>query len=511
MSKYKSREEAYKAFCETPTNEWNAWIESIAVEAHTIKYPLYHLSFNGNNPGVWSPNRATYKSTKLPKPTGKYTEILCEILPDGVCTSSTLEGCWSGIYPNVYKLFEKKSKQHDVGTIFCYVALPSPRTLILTPEVMDEEFLIWDAFYSKEHRILGDCQMVLDTFISFKNTADYPKRKCTETSPFNDKYLGQTVKGYVPPFEVVEIRPIKNKRNSKMSIYSAESFNMDKGGLTITVSNESIMRQLSMEMSLRPIAKLDSFITDKFLNLLGRLNSFAAIKQSLPFTGKRLDVQKLNINDASTIVKRTDYITQMARNLDVPSGFKGPYTPYANLILDTLNQFSDVVDDVTRPCVAALQIVLSNPDKLTSATASVLDGIENKTIQQSVFQGELPNYFEVNSTTTTATFGQLFSNNADFVVAARKAKDIEQKLTDKKTFARVSDVERDIELISDLVDRLIVRIKQDQVNYAVNARMAVEIAESIERVAETVTFFGALLHMAEECQGVMCVATNKLK
>lgn len=511
MSKYKSREEAYNAFCSTPTNEWYEWVESLAVEAGTLKYPLYHLSFNGNNPGIWSPNNPNSKSKALPKPTGKYTEILCEILPDGVCTSSTLEGCWSGIYPNVFKLFENKSKHHDVGTIFCYVALPSPRTLVLTPEVMNEEFLIWDAFYSNEHRILGECKMVLDSFIMFRNTADYPKRRCNETNPFNDKFLGQTVKGYVPPFEIIEICPIKNKRNSKMSIYSTESFKLDRGGLPITVSNAGIMKQLSMEMSLRPIAKLDSMITDKFLNLLGRLNNFAAIKQAIPFTGQKLDVQKLNINDASTIVRKCDYASQMARTLDVPSGFKGPYTPYANLILDGLNDFSDVVDDVTRPCVAALQVILSNPDKLTSATASVLGGVENKNIQQAKFQGELPNYFEVDSTTTTATFGQLFSNNADFVVAARKAKDIEEKLTDKKTFKRVSDVEDDIDLISDLIDRLIVRIKQDSTNYAVNARMAVEIAESIERVAETVTFYGALLHMAEECQGIMCLATKKLK
>ena len=511
MSKYKSREEAFKAFCETPTNEWHAWVESLAVEAHTIKYPLYHLSFNGNNPGIWSSSNPSAKSTKLPKPTGIYTEILCEILPNGVCTSSTYEGCWFGIYPNVRKLFENKSQHHDVGTVFCYVAKPSPRTLVLTPEVMNEEFLVWDAFYSKEHRILGDCKMELDSFLTFKNTADYSNTKQQRVYPFNDEVLGQTVKGYVPPFEIVELRPIKNKRNSKMSIYSAESFNMDKGGLTITVSNESIMRTLSQEMSLRPIAKLDSFVTDKFLSLLGRLNNFNVIKQAIPFTGSRLDVQKLNINDASTAVKKTDYMSLMGRTLDVPGGFKGPYTPYANLILDNLNLFSDVVDDVTRPCVAALQIILSNPDKLVSATASVLNGVENKVVQQTEFQGQLPNYFEVNSTTTQATYGQLFSNNADFLVAARKAKDIEVKLTDKQTFKRVSDIERDIDLISDLIDRLIVRIKQDQVNYAVNARMAVEIAESIERVAETVTFYAALLHMAEECQGIMCLATKKLK
>ena len=201
----------------------------------------------------------------------------------------------------------------------------------------------------------------------------------------------------------------------------------------------------------------------------------------------------------------------MKRNLDVPQGFKGPYTGYSNEIVDMLNKYGDIVVNVTQPCVNALQIILSNPVKLTSATLSALGGIEDKAKHEVAFKAALPNYFEVNSTTTVATYGQLFSNNADYIVAARKAKEIESKLVDKDTYKNLSNVERDVTLISELVDRLIVRIKQDSSSYAINSRMAVDIANAIERVAETVTFYGALLHMAEECHGVMVAANRKLK
>lgn len=511
MSKYKSREEAYEAFCNTPAQEWYDWIESLAVEARTIKTPLYHLSFNGNNPGIWKPAKLKMSKDKLPNPTGANSEILCEILTKGICTSSTYEGCWAGIYPNVNKLFENKSQHHDTGTVFCYVASPTSRTLVLTPEILDEEFLIWDAHYTKEYRILGECKMELDSLITFKNTADYPRSKHTCVNPFNDSMIGQTVKGYVPPFIIVDIQPIKNKRNSKMSIYSTESFNLDKGGLTIKTSNADIMKQISLEMSLHPLNKLDSFVTDKFLTLLGRLNAFVDIKNSLPLTGKHLDIHTLNLRDSAKVVERHDYISIMKRNLDVPQGFKGPYTPYSNAVLDMLNKYGDIVNNVTKPCVNALQVILSNPVKLTSATLSTLDGIEDKTKHEVEFKTLLPNYFEVKSTNTVATFGQLFSNNADYMVAARKAKDIEEVLGHKDTYKTISNVARDVEMIGELIDRLIVRIKQDSASYAINSRMAVDIATAVERVAETVTFYGALLHMAEECHGVMVVANRKLK
>lgn len=136
---------------------------------------LYHLSFNGGLAGVWNP--------KIPD---GYAGMEGSIPPTEpmfprICLSSTLEGAFYAIYPNVSHFFEKHRYPHM--DLYVYSPILRKDTRLLTPAELTKKRMVWDAHLTQEYDILTPVKMTLKGKVRFFNTI---KEEWIRIRPFDD-------------------------------------------------------------------------------------------------------------------------------------------------------------------------------------------------------------------------------------------------------------------------------------------------------------------------------------
>lgn len=142
---------------------------------------LIHLSFNGDLEGVWEPR---HPDGSDPDGTtgGKYPEFT----EKRISVSSSIEGAFIGIYPNIAHLFEVKKYPHMDFVVYGPVIKKTTR--VLSPKDLTDKRLVWDAHATGEHAILDPVFMKLLYHVRVFNTNKSPTRY---THPFDDKKLPQ--------------------------------------------------------------------------------------------------------------------------------------------------------------------------------------------------------------------------------------------------------------------------------------------------------------------------------
>jgi hypothetical protein len=143
---------------------------------------LFHLSLNGALEGLWTPGEQAGFDT--PGEQEDSTWAYPEPPMQAVCVAPTLEGCFLGVFPNVAKFFEVGK----VPYLNFYVYRPklTGKERIVSPQVLTNERLVWDAHVTGEWRILDPVEMRMVGIIQVRNTNRSPTRM---THPFNDSSL----------------------------------------------------------------------------------------------------------------------------------------------------------------------------------------------------------------------------------------------------------------------------------------------------------------------------------
>jgi hypothetical protein len=116
-------------------------------------YPeLFHLSFNGELEGTWSPKSpdGDYDDTDVENMHGEPTTPRISLSP-------TVEQSFQAIYANVKHLFDEYPRL----TFYVYTPEFTGREKIVTPEQFSENKLIHDAHITQEHSILTPLNMKL--------------------------------------------------------------------------------------------------------------------------------------------------------------------------------------------------------------------------------------------------------------------------------------------------------------------------------------------------------------
>lgn len=157
---------------------------------------LFHISFNGNLEGIWTPGEQAGFDT--PGEQEDSTWPYPEPPMSAICVASTLEGCFVGVFPNVARFFEKDNLPHM--NFYVYRPKLTGKERLVSPDVLTSERLVWDAHVTGEWRILDPVQMEISGEIQVKNTNKSVTRM---THPFNDRSL---------PLESVGPRDIQIKR-----------------------------------------------------------------------------------------------------------------------------------------------------------------------------------------------------------------------------------------------------------------------------------------------------------
>lgn len=169
---------------------------------------LYHISFNSNLEGKWTPK----------KPDGDYDEntssdLLPEVTDARISLSPTIEKCFQAIYANVKHFIKDKTPL----TFNVYTPVYSGKEWIVYPETLTKQKFVHDAHITKEHCILTPVYMKLVGKVEITTTGDKDKLEYyaygIETK---DGYYGW-VPAKVTVEKVEESKPTKSKSTKLFS------------------------------------------------------------------------------------------------------------------------------------------------------------------------------------------------------------------------------------------------------------------------------------------------------
>lgn len=276
--------------------------------------------------------------------------------------------------------------------------------------------------------------------------------------------------------------------------------------LKLKPSLETIRFQLSTEARMSPLSMLNEGMTNSFAVVLGTLGNVGNVLTGFKNAPSAF---KFKPRQLRLITDNNNYMQLMNYGAGVPPGFIGPLTPYMGLLIETLNTMKNVRNDVTKPLVMELGSMLGNPDRLRSATLSPLNKLNFHDKQVESFKIRIASYYDPKSSRDEIAYSRLFNDNADFLKAGSLAINLSQLLND--VHRELKGILEDSREAAALIDRLAIRITQDNITYGVNAAVANDLSITIDKVATTLSFFASLLVMGEEAIGVLDNLVAKIK
>lgn len=171
----------------------------------------FHISFDKTLEGVWNPNRPDgYWDESDSNDTSDKSWPYPEPSFPRISVSTSLEGCFRGVYPNVYQYFEVEKYPFMLFNI--YEAVYTGKEKILTTDQLTKDRMVWDAHVTKECCFLSPVKMKLVGELKVLNSN---KSKTLMIHPFNDKRLPKESAG---PIDIKYSIKWADNRN-----YTAES------------------------------------------------------------------------------------------------------------------------------------------------------------------------------------------------------------------------------------------------------------------------------------------------
>jgi hypothetical protein len=123
----------------------------LAIRVNRNLPDLYHISFNHDLEGMWTPV----------EPDGDYTEenvdLVTETVIAKISVSPTIEQCFQAIYANVKHLFGGRGRSKM--TFAVYKPRFTGRERIILPKAFTEQRAIHDAHITEEHGIIDPTYM----------------------------------------------------------------------------------------------------------------------------------------------------------------------------------------------------------------------------------------------------------------------------------------------------------------------------------------------------------------
>ena len=182
--KYPTRRDTILASEKMSTREWDKWIMSLTIPADgNMKF--VHLSFTDDLPSVISPKPFVYEDMMDMDERGKM--MWHEPLPMRVSMGDSLLECWGAVYAMIWDKFVRDC-DGDVPsefTLYLYEFTPEKGVRILTPDILEHEWLVYDAHWTRETCAFGNVRTRLLERITFKNDLE-TSDKVLSVIPFNN-------------------------------------------------------------------------------------------------------------------------------------------------------------------------------------------------------------------------------------------------------------------------------------------------------------------------------------
>lgn len=140
---------------------------------------LMHISLRKDIAGHWTPG--TQDGSDTPGEHEDSTWLYPEPPMKSISLAPTVECCFTGVYPNIARFFEKDNVKYLDFAV--YEPDFNGHERIILPDTLTKDKLVWDAHITNEYRVLDSVDMVKKGTVRIFNTNKSPTRK---THPFNN-------------------------------------------------------------------------------------------------------------------------------------------------------------------------------------------------------------------------------------------------------------------------------------------------------------------------------------
>lgn len=494
MSKYKSREELFKASRSISNSEWTRWIDSLLVSATSIQGPLYHISFDDNLPSTVKPRPVFADS-------GTVHEIYNEPLPPRISTASTILGCWRGIYANFSDLFEKDSAEQEIS-IYVYLVKPRSDAKVLLPTVAQQEWLLYDAHMTGEYSIFGTAEFINLGELILANTSSAPDRKWDTFHPFDkDKYKKLFCN---PPFKV-----LRNSLTARVNLeqYTPkthhEESNMDNIYVsTIQENNKDDLEYISMEALSNPLKGMTDRIKDRLHRIVSSLSSnngkaeSPAVKKARDTLDKVTEFNVAQSRQGKPQYRVVSYTDLRPIVVTVPVGFSGNLVDYSEVLANQCRVMANLTKEVLEPTHNLILKYIGKPETMTTISNSDFGKIKLHTNEIEKFKKDMNRFFSTKHKHQTQPIGSLIKNvNQLQTISSDLSKTIGPYITDTKNRAVLF---RAYTQLQQSIDLLLVRIEQKPEQYQLNKLNAERLASLINDVAIEIELYSAMFAYCDQ-------------
>lgn len=194
-----------------------------------------------------------------------------------------------------------------------------------------------------------------------------------------------------------------------------------------------------------------------------------------------------NARKLHKLASKKNYADTRELSVRVPTGLSCTYLDYLAVLQDAVKLTDNLMDHVLVPFTRYLAVGLSDPDTLASSGSSVhlkefkpgnVDGVALK----------LGECFEQGSGHFERKFGAVFERNGDVGEVYNQA----DELVSRFMKVRRSDVQSKVNELSDLLDKLIQRIEEDEENYKPSKVTTDQLSKISYTIAQEVEFYGVV-------------------
>lgn len=486
MSKYKTREDLFKASRSLSDSEWTKWIDSLLVSAGSVQEPLYHISFDNNLP-------STVKSRPVFADSGTVHEIYNEPLPPRISTASTILGCWRGIYANFSDLFEKDNAEQEIS-IYVYLVKPRSDAKVLLPAVAQQEWLLYDAHMTGEYSIFGTAEFINLGELILENTSAAPDRKWDTFHPFDKTKYKKLFCN--PPFKV-----LRNSLTSRVSlehhtsITQPQESTMDNTFVSkIQENNQEALDNISLEAMSNPLKGMTDNIKSRLHSIVGSLSGnngkgdSTEVESAINSFDKFTELNARQTGKAKyEVVSYTDLRPIV---VTVPTGFSGNLVEYSEVLANQCRVMANLTKDVIDPTHNLILKYIGKPESMTTISNSDFGKIKLHTTELEQFKKDMNRFFSSKNRHQTQPIGSLIKNVGQLQnISSDLSKTIGPFISAASNRAMLY---RAYTQLQQSIDLLLVRIEQKPEQYQLNKLNAERLASLINDVAVEIELYSAM-------------------
>lgn len=479
MPTYKTREALFKDSRVKSDDDWYNWIAGLLVNPKTITNKLYHISFKSDLP-----------KTITPQPvfaTGGEEHVLYnERLPPRLSTSTSVLGCWQGIYANYSELFEKDVETHKHITIFVYEATPHASARILTDKTAQHEWLIYDAHLTKEHSVFGGCDLQLLGEVVLLNTSDAPDDDWTTFYPYDVKKYNMLYSN--PPFVIVK-STLSNAVTLESINPPTENTMSDVIQSVINTANEQHLAAISQEAFSNPFSGITADIKRNLHNVIINLQDLQTDKYQTSLAETYVTFKENAYNNSKEF-KNSNHLEVKGLQVVVPTGFTGDYIGYTRVLGAQFKAMQNIRNDVLEPVHNLILKYIGKPDTMSNISNDDLKRIKFHDKEIESFKKSMNKFFDPKKKHQALPIGKLVRSTKEFnQLATELGGAILPWMLNTKW---QTEVFRSYSELQQSIDLLLVRIEQKPQEYQLNKLNAERLAKLINDAAVEVELTSAM-------------------